>query len=216
MYSKNKIEVKSLELELIKHKNLYYQGKAQISDIEYDKLEDRLKAIDPDNAVLEIVGQTEFTSEKVEHAKKMLSLNKTYKKEDLLAWADDKTVLSTFKIDGSSCSLIFKKGQLAVAKTRGDGKFGENITNKILCIEHVSKILDTYKFDLEIRGEVYIREDHFFQLSNEMEKMGLEKPSSQRNIVAGILGRKENIELSLLTTVINNDSNLETVTISPR
>jgi len=189
-------EIKNLELELVRHKNLYYQGKAEVSDIEYDKLEDQLRTLDPQNEVLEIVGSTEFSNEKVKHDQKMLSLNKTYKLEELLTWADNKTVLSTFKIDGSSCSLIFKKGKLYVAKTRGDGKFGENITNKILCIEHIPKILKSYKFDLEIRGEVYCREDHFFNLSVEMEKMGLEKPSSQRNIVAGILGRKENIELS--------------------
>lgn len=188
--------VKELELEIIKHKNLYYQGKPEISDFEYDGLEDELRELDPKNEVLLMVGSANFKSEKIEHDQKMLSLNKTYKVDDLLSWADKKPVISTFKIDGSSCSLIYKKGRFEVAKTRGDGKFGENISNKILCIEHVPKILDSYKHDFEIRGEVYCREDDFIHLSQEMQKMGLEKPTSQRNIVAGLLGRKENIELS--------------------
>lgn len=208
-------EIKSLELEIIKHKNLYYQGKPEISDFEYDALEEKLKTLDPKNEVLQMVGSEIFKSEKVEHDKKMLSLNKTYKINDLLSWAGDKPVLSTFKIDGSSCSLIYKKGKFVIAKTRGDGKFGENISNKILCIEHVPKILKGYDFDMEIRGEVYCREDEFIHLSQEMEKMGLEKPTSQRNIVAGLLGRKENIELSRYLSfqafeLITDDTNIKT------
>lgn len=208
-------EIKSLELEIIKHKNLYYQGKPEISDFEYDALEEKLKTLDPKNEVLQMVGSEIFKSEKVEHDKKMLSLNKTYKINDLLSWAGDKPVLSTFKIDGSSCSLIYKKGKFVIAKTRGDGKFGEKISNKILCIEHVPKILKGYDFDMEIRGEVYCREDEFIHLSQEMEKMGLEKPTSQRNIVAGLLGRKENIELSRYLSfqafeLITDDTNIRT------
>jgi DNA ligase (NAD+) len=208
-------EIKSLELEIIKHKNLYYQGKPEISDFEYDALEEKLKTLDPKNEVLQMVGSEIFKSEKVEHDKKMLSLNKTYKIHDLLSWAGDKPVLSTFKIDGSSCSLMYKKGKFVIAKTRGDGKFGENISNKILCIEHVPKILKGYDFDMEIRGEVYCREDEFIHLSQEMEKMGLEKPTSQRNIVAGLLGRKENIELSRYLSfqafeLITDDTNIRT------
>jgi DNA ligase (NAD+) len=188
--------IKELELEIIKHKNLYYQGKAQISDEHYDKLEEELKILDPANEVLSIVGATVFSSDKIEHDKKMLSLNKTYNEEELLKWAGQEKVISTFKIDGSSCSLIYTKGRFELAKTRGDGKFGENITNKILCMEHIPKILKGCNATVEIRGEVYCQEAEFFKLSNEMEKMGLERPNSQRNIVAGILGRKENIELS--------------------
>lgn len=189
-------KIKELELEIIRHKNLYYQGKPEISDFEYDGLEDKLRSLDPENPILKMVGSGIFKSEKVEHDKKMLSLNKTYKLDDLISWAGNKPVLSTFKVDGSSCSIIYKKGKFHIAKTRGDGKFGENISNKLICIEHVPKILEGYDFDFEIRGEVYCREDEFFHLSQEMVKMKLGKPSSQRNIVAGLLGRKENIELS--------------------
>lgn len=186
-----------LELEqlIIKHKNLYYQGKAEISDEQYDALENELKTIDANNPVLEIVGSQTFSGEKIEHANKMLSLNKTYKLDELVKWKGEHDVLSTFKIDGSSCSVIYEKGLMVLAKTRGDGRFGENITSKILNINHVPKRLNK-NITLEVRGEVYCNEENFLKLSNEMERLGLEKPTSQRNIVAGLLGRKENIELS--------------------
>jgi DNA ligase (NAD+) len=82
-----------------------------------------------------------------------------------------------------------------LAKTRGDGQFGENITKKAVFIPDIPKSVDTKK-NFEVRGEVYCIEKNFFSLSKEMTELGLETPSSQRNIVAGLLGRKENIQLS--------------------
>lgn len=189
-----KPKVLQLEQDIIKHKNLYYQGKAVISDFEYDALEEELRKLDPQNPVLDLVGAEVFSTDKVEHASKMLSLNKTYDVKELVKWKEAHELISTFKIDGSSCSLIYEKGLLKLGKTRGDGRFGENITNKVLNIPHVPKKTKNKSF--EVRGEIFCTEENFVALAKEMEKLGLEKPTSQRNIVAGILGRKENIELS--------------------
>ena len=212
----NKTEkIKNLEVEILKHKNLYYQGKPEISDYEFDKLEEELKNLDPKNPVLSFIGSSFFIGEKVEHASKMLSLNKTYKLEELERWMDTKEVVSTFKIDGSSCSLIYNSGKLTLAKTRGDGRFGEKITNKVLYIDHVPKSIEGYNKNFEIRGEIFCREKDFIHLSQEMEKLNLEKPTSQRNIVAGLLGRKENIELARFLSFqafefISNEESLHT------
>ena len=187
-------EIKVLERQIIKHKNLYYQGKPEISDFEYDGLEEKLKKIDPGNSSLLIVGSSIFKDEKIEHTHKMLSLNKTYKIDDLIKWQDNRVLLSTFKIDGSSCSIVYKNGKLVMAKTRGDGRYGENITKKILFLLHIPREI-TIKETVEVRGEVYCTEENLVRLSSVMEELGLEKPTSQRNIVAGLLGRKENIEL---------------------
>lgn len=184
-----------LEKEILKHKNLYYQGKPEISDVEYDKLEDQLRKINPESEILSFVGSEYFQGEKVEHEKKMLSLNKTYKIEELLKWAGKEKVVSTLKIDGSSCSVVYENGKMLIAKTRGDGKFGEKISNKVLVIGNVPKNVNE-KRKFEVRGEIYCTEDAFFKLSKEMVARGLEKPTSQRNIVAGLLGRKENIDLA--------------------
>ncbi len=182
--------------ELIKHhKAKYYQGQTEISDIEYDKLEDELKGLNPHSSVLEIVGSVATGLDKVTHDTKMLSLNKTYKEEELLTWIGASEVVSMYKYDGVSCSLIYENGRLQVAKTRGDGSVGENITSKVQWMKGVSSTINVNE-RVEIRGEIFCTEEDFFKLSNEMENAGLEKPSSQRNIVAGLIGRKDNLELN--------------------
>ena len=124
----------------------------------------------------------------------MLSLAKAYCIEELLDWADNKELVSTFKIDGVSCSLVYKEGELELAKTRGNGTYGEDIKEKALWIESIPKHI-TEKSKIEIRGELYCDKQNFSMLSKEMNDIGLERPSSQRNIVAGLIGRKENLEL---------------------
>lgn len=185
--------IKFLENEILRHKALYYQGRPEILDHEYDSLEEELKKLDPQNSILSIVG-TAPAGEKVSHESKMLSLNKTYKLDELLKWKEDYKIVSTFKIDGTSCSLIYDgEGHLSLAKTRGDGSFGENITEKVKWIPSVPKKIDLK--NCEVRGEIFCSEESFFHLSDEMASLGFEKPSSQRNIVAGLIGRKESIEL---------------------
>lgn len=192
----NANRIQELERLILHHKELYYRGKAEISDEAFDKLENELKKIDPENPILKLVGHMQIdTNLKVAHQRKMLSLEKTYNEDDLIKWIGKEDVISVYKIDGSSCSLIYKNGHLDMAKTRGDGQFGENITKKAMFIADIPKAIPTQE-EIEVRGEIFCIEVNFFHLSSEMEKMGLEKPSSQRNIVAGLLGRKENIQLA--------------------
>ena len=189
-----KNRVQELEKLVIHHKSLYYSGKPEISDLEYDKLEDELKKLDPENSVLNLVGAVTLNSDKVKHDQKMLSLDKVYSLDELLKWVGTEEVVSTFKVDGVSCSLIYENGHLIMAKTRGDGSFGENITEKVRWIEELPKSIEQ-KEKIEIRGELYTTEESFIHLSNEMISRNLEKPTSQRNIVAGLMGRKEAIDL---------------------
>ena len=192
----NQKRIQELEKLILRHKDLYYRGKAEITDEQFDKLENELKKLDSQNPVLEKIGtDIQDESQKVAHQKKMLSLDKTYSEEELFKWMGKNSVLSVFKIDGSSCSLIYKNGHLSIAKTRGDGNFGENITSKALYIPDLPKFIP-FEGEIEIRGEIFCKENNFFELSQEMNDLKLERPSSQRNIVAGLLGRKENIQLA--------------------
>ena len=188
------LTISQLEKSILLHKRLYYQGKPKISNDEYDKLEEKLKALYPQSPVLQAVGTATFSGKKIKHESKMLSLAKVYSVEELWDWADNRELVSTYKIDGVSCSLIYKQGILTLAKTRGDGTYGEKITDKILWIDSIPKHIDE-KSKLEIRGELYCDKKNFSNLADEMESIGLKRPSSQRNIVAGLMGRKENIEL---------------------
>jgi DNA ligase (NAD+) len=187
--------IQELEKLIKHHKAMYYQGRPEISDFEYDKLEEELKKIDPENRILEFIGSKVESQDKVKHDKKMLSLGKTYAVEELVKWMGDEEIVSTMKIDGVSCSLIYQDGHLVLAKTRGDGTHGENITQKVMWMNTVPSALSDKTKSFEVRGELFCREEDFFHLSQEMQLLGLEKPSSQRNIVAGLISRKENVEL---------------------
>lgn len=191
--------ISELEKEIEKHKVLYYQGRAEIEDHEYDKLEDELRGLNPNSSILQVVGSIVKSNNKVKHDQKMLSLGKTYKFEDLISWMEERPILSMYKIDGMSCSLIYEDGNLVMAKTRGDGTHGENITQKALWISSIPKTI-SLKERIEIRGEIFSEETNFFHLSDEMVSMGLDKPTSQRNIVAGIISRKDHLELSRYLT----------------
>lgn len=188
--------VHELAQQILKHKRLYYAGKPEISDFAYDKLEDELKSLSPDHPVLTLVG-AEFrdsSSRKVEHDSLMLSLEKTYDLEDLLAWVDHHQVVGTWKVDGNSLSLMYQKGKLVLAKTRGNGRIGEDVTDKALWVPDLVPQLGQ-EWDLEIRGELYCSEENFGKLVDAMVVYQLERPTNPRNIVAGMLGRKTHYHL---------------------
>ncbi len=188
-----KTSIRELEEQVTRHKALYYQGKAEISDEAYDKLEDLLRRADPENPVLNLVGSpVDDTVLKVTHQKKMLSLDKSYDPEDIKDFLGRGDLVSVFKIDGSSCSLIYENGHLIMAKTRGDGVQGENILKKAAYIADIPKTLIS-PVSLEVRGEIFCRASAFHAIAEEMAAQKLEKPTSQRNVVAGLLARKEHI-----------------------
>ena len=193
----SKVRIKELEELILKCKKHYYSHELEkiMEDEEYDALEDELKRLDPKNKVLSIVGSNFFSSEPIKHDTKMLSLEKTYVKEDITKFMGEEEIVSIFKVDGSSCSLVYEDGILSLAKTRGDGIFGENITKSVYHIPSVPKNIN-YDKNCEVRGEIYCSKSNFHKLVKEMEKRGLDKPTSERNIVAGILGRKEHKDLA--------------------
>ena len=182
--------ISELESEIQKHRKLYYEGNPYISDAAYDALEEELEKLDPKNKILQQVG---FAGGKVRHQIKMLSLDKTYCLSDLGEWIENREVISVYKIDGVSGSLIYKKGKLFLAKTRGNGVWGEDITEKMQKIPSIPQKINAS--DMEVRGEIYCDPKSFEKLCDEMEKLNLPKPSNPRNIVAGLMGRKDHIDL---------------------
>lgn len=190
--------IDALVEQILFHKRAYDSGHPVISDAAYDRLEDELRALIPSHPVLELVGKGESSDgEKVPHDPPMLSLAKTYDLDELFAWTKDQALVGTFKVDGVALSLIYQEGALSLAKTRGNGRFGEDVTAKIRWVgECPSKLRSSVPANLEVRGELYCSEVGFAKLLTEMETLGLEKATNPRNIVAGILGRKQHIELA--------------------
>ncbi len=214
MMTKTIIEEEGVERPLVAHriaelahailhnKKAYYSGKPEISDAAYDALENELQLLCPDHPVLAVVGAEAMPVaipgpgvRKVEHRTPMLSLDKTYNLDDLRHWAGDRPVMGTLKIDGNSLSLVYEGGRLVLAKTRGNGRVGEDVTEKAVWISDIPRTLPD-GMDAEVRGEIYCTEDNFLRLADDMAQMSLDRPTNPRNIVAGLLGRKAYFELA--------------------
>jgi DNA ligase (NAD+) len=194
--------VRELENLIRKHKQLYYLGNTEISDEAYDLLEQELRKLCPDSYALNIVGHENLSDSKIQHEPPMLSLDKIRDPQILHTWIENNECIMSYKIDGSSASLRYENGMFVSASTRGNGEFGENITEHFLYIDFPRKIQKSKKDHIEIRGEVCISKNDFENLSNEMVKRGLEKPKSIRNIVAGLLHKKSNLDLCKYLTFL--------------
>ena len=189
-------DIEKLASQILYHKKLYYSGKSILSDNEYDILEDKLRQLSPNHKALSIVGYHVYgeTKNKVFHNTPMLSLAKTYSKEELLEFLKKHPCVAIDKIDGMALCLEYDStGHLELASTRGDGKFGENVTEHIYHVNSIPKKLilqENWPKDIsfEIRGEIYFPKSEFIKHE--------EKFDSFRNAVPGTLGRKDVLEAS--------------------
>ena len=159
---------------LRKYKHAYYNGQALVSDAAYDALEDELRALEPEHAILKSVGApvnevvTEW--EKARHAIPMGSLNKAVNEAEFRQWvarcdqlgaesslspiAND--LLVTEKLDGLSLAVNYENGKLVEAITRGDGHVGERITSNARRMKGVPARLPE-PLTVSIRGEIILK-----------------------------------------------------------
>lgn len=192
-------EISDLVEQIIYHRQKYYAGHPEISDYNYDQLEERLRSIVPNHPVFLAVGSEDdnVNTPKVRHETPMLSLAKTYDLQTLKTWIGEHRVIGSHKVDGNSLSLVYEGGSLIRAKTRGNGIQGEDVSEKVAWVSDcIAKIKDPVFQDFEIRGELYCSQQRFSRLVTEMERLGLERPSNPRNIVAGVLGRRQHVQLA--------------------
>lgn len=130
----------------------------------------------------------------------MLSLDKAYSLEEVIAWAKkfarspQEALLVQPKYDG--ISALWSEGILA---TRGDGETGENITDKIELIELETTGLTVplKEYNASIRGEIVIRDDDFKNLYATIRNKNGRMYKNSRNAVAGIMGLKDIREMLL-------------------
>lgn len=188
------MEIKELENKILEAKKAYYSGTSVLTDDQYDALENTLKALNANSKILEVVGYQIDPRGKIKHDKKMLSLEKVKTQKDLMNFCHQFDGMTcTFKMDGSSGSLLYENGKFFLAKTRGNGEFGEVVTKQTEFIEFPKEI--PLKNKVEIRGEVLINYKNFELVKKEIESLEQEVPTSHRNVVSGLLHRKENLEL---------------------
>lgn len=179
----------------------------EISDADYDALKQRLRAIErrfpdlarPDSPTQQVGGAVAEGFGKVTHAVPMLSLENGFTDEDIrdfdgrvrtylgLGPEAPLTYTAEPKIDGLSLALLYEKGVLVQAATRGDGEVGENVTENARTIADIPQRLENAPEVLEVRGEVYMSHADFEALNARQEAAG-EKPfANPRNAAAGSL-----------------------------
>ena len=157
----------------------YILDNPTITDQEYDrymqelqKLEEKYPQLKRSDSPTERVG-SEVISEfkKVTHEIPMLSLGNVFNESEIISFDERirKTVknpkyVAELKIDGLSVSLLYKKGKLVRAATRGDGVIGEDITHNAKTIKSIPLKINK-PIDIEVRGEIYMSKDSFNKLN---------------------------------------------------
>ncbi len=189
--------------KLKRYNNEYYNSNPSIDDSDYDDLKKRydyLLSNNPELRKLDNLGIGASPSSKFakfRHYEPMLSLSNSFSLSDskdffnkatnfLKKKNSDYIFNVDCKIDGVSLSIIYKNNKLFKAITRGDGIIGEEITENVLGIKGIPKVLKNCKSDLiEIRGEVFFLRDDFENLNNQLEKKS--QFSNPRNAASGSL-----------------------------
>ncbi len=193
---------KKLKL-LNKYDQAYYNSDSpKITDSKYDEIKKRLlefeKKHDQYSLVSNKVGfapSKKFS--KVKHTEKMLSLGNAFNIDDMNNFykkiknylnyetTQNITLIAEPKIDGISASLLYQNGVLVQGLSRGDGEYGEEITENLMTISDIPKKITYKKFPklMEIRGEVYIGKKDFKKIENNF--------ANPRNAAGGSLRQKD-------------------------
>jgi DNA ligase (NAD+) len=201
-----KAEYERLKQEIEYHNRRYYVlDDPEISDARYDALYRELEALErdhpdwvtPDSPTQKVGGKALDKFEKIEHRLALLSLEKAYSGEELEAWVAQMerdlgrkeawVFTAEPKIDGDSIELVYEKGELVQASTRGDGRIGEKVTHTVRTIKSIPLRLKQAPELLEVRGEAYIRLKDFQELNRRLVEKGEAPYANPRNFTSGSL-----------------------------
>jgi DNA ligase (NAD+) len=198
--------------ELTEHGRRYYVlDDPSITDDQYDKLLDELRAIEaehpelltPDSPTQRIGGEPVSALTKVTHRQPMLSLANARSEEELRAWIErmrnhlaregiedpEFQYVAEPKIDGLAISLVYRDGVLETGATRGNGEVGEDVSHNLRTIPTIPLRIegDDVPALLEVRGEVYMSLADFAALNERRAERGLSTFMNPRNSAAGTI-----------------------------
>jgi DNA ligase (NAD+) len=198
--------IAELRREIEEHNRRYYEEAAPtISDREYDSLYRELGDLETrfpnlaaaDSPTQRVGGKPLKAFEQISHRVPMLSLDNTYSEEEITDFYErmerllpNETIPVVIepKVDGVAVSLLYEKGELRYAATRGDGNVGDDITQNIRTIRSVpNKLRGNPPTVFEVRGEVYMDKRGFEKLNEERANAGLALFANPRNATAGSL-----------------------------
>jgi DNA ligase (NAD+) len=205
-----KKEIERLREAIRRHEYLYFvKDDPEISDAEFDRLVNRLKALEavhpslvrPDSPSQRVGGAPRQGVQTVRHARAMLSLDNAFSYDALRDWdrrvregSGRETIeyIAEHKFDGLSISLQYEDGVLVRGVTRGDGTTGEDVTLNVRTIRSIPLRVETaalekagLRADFEVRGEVMMTRKAFDALNRAQEKQGGKIFVNPRNAAAG-------------------------------
>jgi DNA ligase (NAD+) len=166
-----KARIGELAEQIVALRDAYYRGEPRVADADYDALEDELRALlaehpelAPEPNPLEQVGAPAVLHAPVRHSRPMLSLDKATRPEQVAAFFarfPGQPVVVMPKLDGLSMALVYERGRLARAVTRGDGTTGEDVT--VLVRALADEVPPAIEPDgrVEVRGELVMLRSTF-------------------------------------------------------
>ena len=212
--SEIKKEIEDLTADLEHHNHLYYvMDDPKISDPKYDALFKRLQKLETEHPSLvtshsptqRVGGRALDQFQKFRHGVPMLSLANAFTEEEFLAFDErvrkfidvknegkentDLEYFAELKFDGVSINLVYEKGLLTRAATRGDGEVGEDVTENIRTVRAIPLKLNTKNppGKIEIRGEIILKSEAFENLNRDQANKNEKIFANPRNAAAGSL-----------------------------
>jgi len=170
-----------------------------ITDQEYDKYLRELFEIEEahpewvreDSPTRHAGGKIIEGFEKVYHKIPMMSLSDVFNESELINFDErikkegiNPEYMCELKIDGLSVSLLYEKGKLVRAATRGDGVVGEDITHNVKTIKVIPLKLKE-EVDIEVRGEIFMNKKTLEELNKKRKENNEPLLQNCRNAAAG-------------------------------
>jgi DNA ligase (NAD+) len=202
-------KIQELSESIKDHQFQYYvNDKPSITDAAFDKLWKELIDLErkypqfklADSPTTDIGGGFATHFEQHDHIEKMMSLDNVFDQDELNTWFDrieksgtKNSWLCEVKVDGLAINLLYEKGKLTRALTRGNGTTGEDVTLNIKTINSVPLQLSGKSIPerLEVRGEVFFPLKAFDDLNDSLEEAGKQRFANPRNAAAGSLRQKD-------------------------
>lgn len=200
--AKNKIDELRKTLEY--HNKKYYDDdNPEISDFEYDMLNNELKnlekqfpdLIDENSNTQKVGGHVKEGFSEVVHEVPLQSLQDVFSIEELKEFDErvkknigdlELNYVVETKIDGLSVALEYVNGEFVRGATRGNGLIGEDVTENLKTIKNIPKKLKE-NVNIIVRGEVFIGTQDFEKMNEEREVLGESLFANARNAAAGSL-----------------------------
>ena len=200
-------EILKLRKEIHYNNYLYYiKDSPIISDFDFDQKLKKLESLekkhpqfqDPNSPTKRVGGNVLKSFDTKKHKFPMYSLDNTYSRIEVESWIKkiknklgrdiNLSYTCELKYDGASISLTYINGFLHQALTRGDGIYGDDITNNIRTIKTVPLVLNGDFPELfEIRGEILMTKKEFNELNIKRKSEGLAVYMNPRNTASGTI-----------------------------